>query len=75
MESIIEMQIFSSLAVLININYFKYEQVKGSNAIFIALLLEHIFSYISTLFRAWEIDHKGKMDVNGIMRGPKETIL
>ena len=41
----------------------------------IAMLIEHSLSYVFALFRAWEIDHKGKLDVSGIMRGPKETIL
>lgn len=75
MESLIEMQILTGIAVLVVTKNFKIEKVEGSDHIIIALLCEHVFAYISTLFRAWEIDHHGKMDVNGIIRGPKESIL
>ena len=55
--------------------YYNVEDLKGSKVILTTLLIEHTFAYASTLFRAWEVDYEGKLDVNGIMRGPKETIL
>jgi hypothetical protein len=38
-------------------------------------MIYHILAYFFSLFRAWEIDHKGKMDVNGNVRGPIESVL
>lgn len=39
------------------------------------LMIEHIFSYISAIFRKWEIALKGVQDLNGIFRAPKEYTL
>lgn len=39
------------------------------------LVVEHIFSYLTGYFRKWEINNYGQMDINGIQRAPKETII
>ena len=46
-----------------------------SNAIIFALILEHIFAYCSGIFRKWEIEHYGKLDVNGVYRAQTESFL
>ena len=53
----------------------KKELLASSNAILIALVAEHIFSYGAGIFRSWEIEHYGHMDVNGVMRAQKESFL
>lgn len=34
----------------------------------IVMIFEHIFAYISSIFRTWEIKHYGKVDINGVAR-------
>lgn len=41
----------------------------------IILMIEHFFCYLSGYFREWEIKNYGEMNVNGIIRAPKETII
>ena len=43
--------------------------------ILITLVVEHIFSYCSSMFRNWDIERNGQMDVNGIYRAPTESML
>ena len=81
MESIQEMQIMCNLSVyLLQRFLMKSDDDEGSggggNELIINILLtEHIFSYLSDLFRKWEIARCGRTDVNGIMRAPKEAFL
>jgi len=39
------------------------------------LLIEHILSFAASVFRDWEIKTNGRPDVNGVMRGPIETMF
>ena len=43
--------------------------------ILVTLIVEHIFSYCASIFRNWDIERNGKMDVNGIVRAPTESML
>ena len=43
--------------------------------IMFCLLLEHILSYISEIYRDYEVANYGKPDVNGVYRAKIETIL
>ena len=47
----------------------------NSDFIFILLLCEHIFAYITVTVRKWEIDLYGKPNVLGMYTAPIETIL
>lgn len=38
-------------------------------------MLEHVISYSITYFRKWEQKNFGVLDVNGMVRGPKESFL
>jgi hypothetical protein len=40
-----------------------------------ALAFEHIFSYFCDFFRKWEIAKWGQLDMNGVYRGKRESIL
>jgi hypothetical protein len=73
-ESIIEMQILCTITVLAYANALG-QKLEGSSAIFTAFFLEHTFSYAFTVFRDWEIERHGKLDLNGVLRGPKEAII
>lgn len=64
-ESVLEMQFLC----LITIYYWgQHENTGGSGIILLALIIEHIFAYISGVFRKWEILNYGKLDVNGVLR-------
>lgn len=39
------------------------------------MFFEHIVAYVFGVFRKWEISKKGKPDVNGVIRAPKELVL
>lgn len=73
-ESVLEMQIFTTIAVILYSNKLGLS-LDGSKPILIAFFIEHIFSYFCTLFRKWELEHYGQLDINGILHGPKETLL
>ena len=48
---------------------------RKSDLIMIVLVFEHIFAYCSHLFRVWEIENYGKVDINGVSRAKKEMVL
>ena len=81
MESVAEMQMMCILFFyFLEQNY--ESKIEGGlhsldTALYIlgALFAEHIFSYTTGYFRKWEIEHYGKLDVNGIMRAQKESFL
>lgn len=78
MESIVEMQLISTIVIWLvwSLNQNKNESIETEiNILIIILLFLHFITYFFALFRAWEIDHHGKIDVNGIERGPIETNL
>ena len=71
-ESVLEMQFMC----LIGLWYLEDKPVTSDDKIIlVALILEHIFAYLSGFFRKWEIEKYGQMDLNGIYRAPKEYIL
>ena len=39
------------------------------------MLLEHIFAYIASNYRKWEIARYGAQDSEGIFHAPKEQVL
>ena len=39
------------------------------------LLVEHICSYAVTVFREYDIRKNGKIDINGVLRAPRESLL
>jgi len=41
----------------------------------LALLIEHVFSYVTHIFREHDIKANGKIDINGIKRAPTEQTL
>jgi len=52
-----------------------HSQLQKSALIMIVLMCEHIFSYCAGIFRNWEIEKYGKLDINGIVRAKKESML
>ena len=48
---------------------------KQGDLILVLLLSEHCFSYLAAFYRAWDIDLNGTMDINGIKRAPRESLL
>jgi len=38
-------------------------------------MFEHLFAYSASIFRKWDIERNGVMDVNGIYRAPTELLL
>ena len=64
-ESVLEMQFLC----LVTLFFLAGNDIGMSGVIMIALIIEHIFAYMSGIFRKWEIEHFGKLDVNGVMRG------
>ena len=40
-----------------------------------ALMFDHLFSYAILLFRNWEINKYGKLDIYGVMRAKRESNL
>lgn len=52
----------------------KFDEIGGWQ-ILIALIIEHVFSYICSWFRKWELKKYGVLDINGVMRAPKESFL
>ena len=73
-ESIIELQILGTIAVMI-VSKMHGQELQESTFIYTCLLIEHTISYFATIFRQWEIEHHGKLDIHGIMRGPKEAVI
>lgn len=51
------------------------EDIFDSKLIMYALIGEHVFAYISGIFRTWEIKKYGKVDLNGIFRARRESFL
>ena len=41
----------------------------------ITMVFEHIFAYSSHVFRVWEIENYGVIDINGVSRAKKESAL
>lgn len=81
-ESVLEMQFMCLLIFIFIIEFDQSEIVKTdtdkiaeSNEIMVALILEHVFSYIAGIFRQWEINRYGKVDINGVFRAKKESFL
>ena len=78
-QSIIEMQIFIIIHVMwfhnmIDKQHRVYES-RGYFIICICLLVHHLFSYVASVFRKWEIEKYGQVDVNGVLRAQKESFL
>lgn len=48
---------------------------RRSDQVLYVLLGEHVFAYFSGIFRVWEIKNYGKVDINGVARAQKETLL
>jgi len=73
MESILETQVLCIVALF---NY-KNEYTIDDNMsiIMVLLLIEHILSYISDIYRAHEIKHHGQPDVNGVYRAKYESMM
>lgn len=44
-------------------------------AISFVLMGEHVFAYCTGIYRNWEIEHYGKLDINGILRAKTESML
>ena len=57
MESVIEMQIMCLIFIMVNtdIESASGQHSNSLNVIIAALILEHVFSYITGIFRKWEI--------------------
>jgi len=72
LESVIEMQFLCLLSAMYTMNE---DSAGATRFIVISLLAHHVFAYISSLYRKWEIEHHGKPDINGIMRGKVESML
>lgn len=72
-ESVLEMQFLC----LVTLYYWGHssETTENSSEILVALIAEHIFAYSSGIFRKWEIDNFGKLDVNGVYRAQKESLM
>jgi len=47
----------------------------ASGDILFTLIIEHIFAYLSGVFRKWEVENYGIADVNGVFRGQKESMM
>ena len=75
-ESLLEMQIICWCVIKF---YFGVEEANNhtdiSNIIMWALIVEHLFSYSSGVFRQWEIRKNGMLDRDGILRGKYESIM
>jgi hypothetical protein len=39
------------------------------------LLVEHVLAWFAQLFREYDIKCNGKVDVNGLLRAPRESVL
>ena len=39
------------------------------------LMFEHIYSYVTCIYRKYDINKNGKPDTNGVSRAPKEFML
>jgi len=48
---------------------------QNDNIIIVALVIEHVYAYLTGYYRKWEIENYGQMDLNGIYRAPKEYIM
>ena len=80
-ESLLEMQ-FLCLIVVFYLRRFEAgpsedheEHAQEDLNILISLVFEHIFSYTCSIFRTYDIERNGQMDVNGIYRAKRETFL
>jgi hypothetical protein len=79
MESVLEMQ----FACLVAIYLMKEptsdpvfaKKTSYADFILLALIVEHIFAYTAGVFRKWEVEKYGKLDVNGVYRAQKESLL
>ena len=77
-ESILETQILcliaSSLAQ-VNLGQEQKNLLSQNGFLMGALLWEHIFSYAFHLFRVHDIKYNCKIDINGVKRAPRESLL
>ena len=81
-DSVIEFKIVSLMAVSILTIYtseahseFTLEGDKNSQQIMLMLIIQNVFSYLSEIFRDWDLAHHGYFDDQGVYRGRNETIL
>ena len=40
-----------------------------------AIFIEHLFTYLTSIFRIYDIHYYGNPEASGVDRAPKETIL
>ena len=71
-ESIVELQI---VGIIIMHLAKEYTSHYTNYRIVIVMLCAHIFSYVTQLYRDWEQETYGKLDINGVLRAKKEFIL
>jgi hypothetical protein len=72
-ESLLEMQFMCLIVFAFVFKPFRHkdeliEVHQKSNHVLWVLIAEHIFAYVSGLFRTWEIKHFGEIDINGVAR-------
>lgn len=82
MESLLEMQFLCLITFafvlkpeVVEGDTINYALQEKSDQVLFVLISEHLFSYISGYFRTWEIKKYGKVDINGVARAQKETLL
>lgn len=69
-ESLMEVQISGLLICVFWLG--KYQDI--NHTIFWALMIEHIFSYVASYIRKWEINKYGEPDFQGVLRAPIESM-
>ena len=81
-ESLLEMQFLCLLMSTIlqkwfsNVDFEDSENILMQDTIIlVALGIEHVLSYSAAIFRKWDIERNGQIDLNGIYRAPNESIL
>lgn len=78
-ESILQTQILCLISTWIVHTIFtpkkKNEKPDHFTHIFIILLIEHICSYLAGVFRNYDIGKNGRIDINGVLRAPRESLL
>ena len=81
MESLLEMQFMCLVTFAfvlkpeVNLDHFDEDIHRKSDHVMIVMVFEHIFAYCSHLFRVWEIENYGMVDINGVSRAKKESAL
>lgn len=81
-ECLIEMQLMCLLTVFGYSNRLNWDTPyligmnhEPANFIMVALMLEHVFSYIVAFYRSRDIEANGQIDINGVKRAPNELFL